>query len=158
MSVEHITFGVTDRETALSLSGIELLQGIRDGRLPAPTIARTMNFRLETVEDGHVVFVGEPSAEVLNPLGGIHGGFAATLLDSSLGCACHTKVPRGSVYSTVELKVNMTRAIRPDSGAMRASGTVVHAGRTIVTAEGRLTDDAGKIYAHGTATCLIMTP
>ncbi|MEL7302357.1 MAG: PaaI family thioesterase [Pseudomonadota bacterium] len=153
-----ITFGVVDSATLLSMSGKAFLEAIANGDLPQPPIAKTLGFKLVEVGDGLAVFEGTPDASCFNPIGTIHGGFAATLLDSCLACSVHSTVPQGSIYTTLEIKVHYTRAILPDVGLMRAEGRVLHAGRTTGTSEGRLTDRNGKLYAHGTTTCLIMKP
>jgi uncharacterized protein (TIGR00369 family) len=146
------------REDLLALSGLEAMRGIAEGRFAPPPIAETLGFRLAEVADGYALFIGAPSARVLNPLGIVHGGFALTLIDSCAGCAAHTTLPAGIGYTTVETKVNFVRAITPASGELRAEGRVVARGRTIITAEGRLTDAAGKLYAHGTSTLLVFQP
>ena len=101
------------------------------------------------------MFQGTPKPAYLNPLGSIHGGWIATLLDSCMACAVHTTVPAGQGYTTVEFKLNCVRPVMPDTGPLRAEGKVINAGRTIATSEGRLVDASGKLYAHGTETCLI---
>jgi uncharacterized protein (TIGR00369 family) len=136
-------------------SGLELLQRVLAGDLPRAPIAELLNFALVEVEPGRVVFEGDPTSSFFNMIGSIHGGWAATLLDSSLGCAVHTVLPAGKGYSTVELKVNYTRLVMPDSGPLRAEGKVIHVGSRIGTAESRLTDASGRLYAHATTTCLI---
>lgn len=136
-------------------SGLELMRAIVAGELPGAPIANVLNFAPVLVEAGHVVFEGEPKADFLNPIGSVHGGWAATLLDSCVACAVHSTLPAGKGYTTVELKINFVRAIMPDTGRLRAEGKVIHAGGRIGTAEGRLTDTAGKLYAHATTTCLI---
>lgn len=149
-------FGVVDIDTLKSMSGLELLEKIRDGLLPAPPIAQTLTFHLTHVAHGEVDFEGTPHAAYYNPLGTIHGGWASTLLDSCLGCAVHSTVSQGSGYTTLELKVNFVRPILATSGPMRAEGRVVHAGRRTATADARLFDQQRRLYAHGTTTCLIM--
>lgn len=142
----------------LQLDGLDLLRLLIAGDAPAPSISTTLGFRLAEVERGYALFVGEPSDRILNPLGVVHGGFALTLIDSCTGCAVHTTLPARVGYTTIETKVNFVRAIRPDSGPLRAEGRVVAQGRTIATAEGKLSDASGKLYAHGTSTLLIMRP
>jgi len=151
-------FGIASEEDFKRLSGLELLRGIIEGRLPAPTISRTMGFRLVEVEAGLAVFEGEPGPHLLNPLGSVHGGVALTLIDSAAGCAVHSELEAGVGYTTVETKVNFTRPIAPDGGKVRCEGRVVTRGRTIATAEARLLSSAGKILAHGTSTLIILTP
>jgi len=149
------------QETARALMGISGLEAMRSliaGKFPPPSIAEALGFTLAEVDDGRAVFVGKPSDRVLNPLGIVHGGWALTLIDSCTGCAAHTTLPAGVGYTTVETKVNFVRAIQQDTGELRAEGVVVARGRTIITAEGKLTDARGKLYAHGTSTLLVLRP
>lgn len=145
-------------ESLTGRPGLDILRDIMNGVLPGPPIGESLNFFLVEVEYGRAVFQGRPSAAFYNPLGTIHGGWTATLLDSCVACAVHSTLPAGKVYTTVELKVNFVRAILPDSGPLRAEGKVISAGGRIGTAEGRLTDAAGRLYAHATTTCLIFDP
>jgi uncharacterized protein (TIGR00369 family) len=147
---------MTTLEDFSGLSGIETLRAMIAGKFPPPSIAATLGFSLIEVDSGRAVFEGEPSDRVLNPLGIVHGGFALALIDSCTGCAAHTLMPPGVGYTTVETKVNFTRAITPSTGVLRAEGVVVAHGRTIITAEGRLTDAKGKLYAHGTSTLMVL--
>ena len=140
----------------LSMSGLEGLRYMMAGNHPPPSIATTLGFTLAEVDDGRALFVGEPSDRVLNPLGIVHGGWALTLIDSCTGCAAHTTLPAGIGYTTVETKVNFVRAITPASGQVRAEGVVVARGRTIITAEGKLTDSRGRLLAHGTSTLIVL--
>ncbi|MFZ2029392.1 MAG: PaaI family thioesterase [Vitreimonas sp.] len=142
----------------IGISGLEAMRALIAGRFPPPSIAATLGFTLAEVEDGRAVFVGKPSDRVLNPLGIVHGGWALTLIDSCTGCAAHTTLPAGVGYTTVETKVNFVRAIQADTGELRAEGVVVARGRTIITAEGKLTDARGRLYAHGTSTLLVLRP
>ena len=142
----------------LAMTGLEAMQALIDGKSPPPSIAATLGFRLVEVEEGRAVFVGNPSDRLLNPLGIVHGGWALTLIDSCTGCAAHTALPAGVGYTTVETKVNFVRAITPHTGELRAEGVVVARGRTVITAEGKLTDARGKLYAHGTSTLLVLRP
>src|SRR4051794_27217485 len=138
------------------LSGLDFLQGIVDGDVPQAPIAELLRFAPVEVEHGRVVFAGEPGPEHYNPIGSVHGGYAATLLDSAMGCAVHSTLPAGSMYSTLELSVTLARPITADTGRVLAEGRVLHAGRRSATAEGRLTaEESGKLLAHGTTTCLI---
>jgi len=149
------------QETARALMGVSGLEAMRSliaGKFRPPSIADTLGFTLVEVDDGRAVFVGKPSDRVLNPLGIVHGGWALTLIDSCTGCAAHTTLPAGVGYTTVETKVNFVRAIQQDTGELRAEGVVVARGRTIITAEGKLTDARGKLYAHGTSTLLVLRP
>jgi uncharacterized protein (TIGR00369 family) len=127
-----------------------------DGHLPPASIAATLNFRLVEIGDGTAVFEGEPGAAHLNPLGSVHGGWALTLIDSACGCAAHSTLDAGVGYTTVETKVNFTRAIRPDAGVLRTEGRVVGRGRTIITAEARIVDAGGRLVAHGTSTLMVL--
>jgi len=143
------------RELA-SRGGLELLRGVMTGELPPAPISQTLDFFLAEVEPGRVVFQGNPRPAFYNPLGSIHGGWMATLLDSCVGCAVHSMLPVGKGYTTVELKVNFVRAVMPDSGPLRAEGKIINLGGRIGTAEGRLVDASGRLYAHATTTCLIL--
>ncbi|MEM7301609.1 MAG: PaaI family thioesterase [Pseudomonadota bacterium] len=147
-------FGVTDIKTMKGLSGLELLRKVVSGDLPAPTMGRTLNFRMREVEHGRVLFVGTPGAEHMNPLGTVHGGYASTIMDSALGCAVHSTCDVGFGSTTIEFKVNLVRPIMPDTGEVFCEGKVVHAGRTIATSEATLKTKDGKLLAHGTQTCM----
>ena len=125
------------------------------GDLPRPPIGATLNFDPETVEHGRVIFAGTPLFDHYNPIGTVHGGWIAAMLDSALGCAVHSTLAAGSAYTTVEIKVNYLRPVTTATGRMRAEGKVIHVGRSFATAEATLTDEAGKLYAHGTTTCAI---
>jgi uncharacterized protein (TIGR00369 family) len=151
-------YGVCSPEQIATLSGRELLEKMIAGELPAPTMARTLGFRLVEVDAGRAVFEAEPGEQLLNPLGGVHGGFALTLIDSAAGCAVHTQLHAGVGYATVETKANMTRAIAPDTGPVRCEGRVLSLGRQIATAEAKLTSADGKLLAHGTSTLIIIHP
>jgi uncharacterized protein (TIGR00369 family) len=140
----------------LGMSGLEAMQLLIAGQHGAPSIGQTLGFSLAAVEDGKAVFTGEPSDRILNPLGIVHGGWALTLIDSCCGCAAHTTLPPGVGYTTIETKVNFVRAITPESGQVRAEGRVVARGRTIITAEGTLTDSRGKLLAHGASTLMVL--
>ena len=153
-----IHFGVARPEDVAGLSGLEMLQAMMAGKLPAAPIGQTMSFRLIEASPGRAVFQGTPGPELLNPLGSVHGGWALTLIDSATGCAVHTTLPAGVGYTTVETKANMTKAIRQDGKPIRCEGQVVAQGRQIVTAEAKVLDEAGTIYAHGTSTLMILRP
>ena len=149
-------FGALDPHEIAGLSGIEHLERMMDGRFPAPPITKVLNYSLiEASKDGVAVFAGVPNEDYLNPLGTVHGGWAATVLDSALACAVHATLGVGERYTTLEFKVNCVRAIRPDIGTMRCTGRIVHRGRTTATSEASLFDEAGKLYAHGSETCLV---
>jgi len=156
LSSHPIFYGVFNLKEVAHMSGLDLLQAILDGKQPAPPIARTLNFRLSEIAAGRTVFTGTPSLDHYNPLGTVHGGYVATLLDSAMGCAVHTTLAPGQGYTTLELKVNFVRPVLDTSGELRAEGSVIHAGKRTATAESRLLDAAGKLYAHATTTCLIL--
>ena len=141
-----------------AMSGIEFLRAIRDGRLPSPPIAELLGFRLVEVEPGHAVFELVPGEQHYNPIGVVHGGLAMTLLDSAMGCSIHTHMPAGGGYTTLEAKTNLVRAVTARTGALRAVGKLIHAGKRVATAEGRLVDRAGTLYAHASSTCLVLAP
>jgi uncharacterized protein (TIGR00369 family) len=143
------------REAILKLTGLELLCEMQAGRFLFTGIGKTLDFYLAEVSDGFASFQGTPGPTHFNPLGGIHGGWYATLLDSALGCSIHTKIPAGRGYTTAELSVNLVRAISPKVKRLRAEGRVIHCGRQIATAEARLVGPDGVLYAHGTTTCLV---
>jgi uncharacterized protein (TIGR00369 family) len=144
------------REAVLSMSGLDFMQAILDGRLPHPPMARTLGYWLHAVAEGRVAFRGSPGFEVCNPAGTVHGGWYGTLLDSAMACAVMTRVPKGSVYTTLEYKVNVVRPI-PLGTEIEAEGTVSHAGRSTGVAEGRITGVAdGRLYATGSTTCIVM--
>jgi len=151
-------YGTLTSQDIAGLTGLEQLQRIVDGRFPAPPINKVFSYYLASVADGEAVFVGEPSADFLNPLGTVHGGWSATLLDSALACAVHATLAVGEGYTTLEFKINCVRAILPDSGELICAGKVVHRGRTTATSEATLKDRDGRLYAHGTETCLIFPP
>jgi uncharacterized protein (TIGR00369 family) len=147
--------GVARPEQVAGRSGLETLQAMLRGELPYPPIARTLSFQLVEVGEGRAVFQGQPGPDHFNPMGGIHGGWYATLLDSALGCAVHTMMPPGRGYTTAELGVNLVKAIGPKVQRVRAEGKVVHCGRQLATAEARLVGPDGTLYAHATTTCLV---
>lgn len=139
------------------MSGIDFLRAIRDGRVSAAPISQLMGFRLVEVEPGHAVFEVVPGEQHFNPIGVVHGGLAMTLLDSAMACSVQTEIPAGSGYTTLEVKINLVRPITATTGRMRAIGKTIHVGSRVGTAEGRLEDAAGKLYAHGTTTCIILS-
>ena len=148
-------YGVVSPEVMKSYDGLGFLKAIVDGTLPNPPMSEVLGFHLIEVENGRAVFEGLPEFRHYNPIGSVHGGFAATLLDSALGCAIFSTLAQGDAWTTLELKLNFVRALSKDSGPVRAEGRVVHRGRTVATAEGDLKDRAGKLYAHATTTCMI---
>jgi uncharacterized protein (TIGR00369 family) len=138
-----------------SMSGLEFLTRVMTGEFPAPPMARLMNIRISQVEQGRVVFEGTPEEYHYNPLGVVHGGMAATLLDSALGCCVNSHLEAGDFYTTLELKVNYLRPITLDTGVVRAIATTVHIGRSTALVEGRVVDAQDRIYAFASSTCLI---
>ena len=147
--------GVARPEDIEGLTGLEVMQAMMDGKIPYAAIARTLNFTVVEISTGVAIFQGEPLAEHLNPLGTIHGGWAATMLDSALGCSVHTMMPPGRGYTTAELGVNYVKALTPKVQRVRAIGKVIHCGRQLATAEARLVGPDGTLYAHATTTCLV---
>jgi uncharacterized protein (TIGR00369 family) len=141
---------------AHELSGLEFLGKIVSGELPPPPIADTLGYALLEVGEGRAVFGIQPAEFHYNPIGMVHGGIACTLLDSVMGCAVHSALPAGTGYTTLEIKVNMVKAISAASGPLRAEGKLVHLGRSTALAEGRMVDAAGKLYATATTTCMIL--
>jgi uncharacterized protein (TIGR00369 family) len=137
------------------MAGRDFLEAIRSGALPPPPIAHLLGLALDAVEEGRVSFSLTPSEPHVNPLGIVHGGVVATLLDSAMGCAVHSRLPKGRGYTTLEVKVNFLRALTERTGPVRATGRVVHLGRTTATAEATLADAAGRLLAHATTTCLV---
>ena len=143
-------------KAGLTMAGAAFLRAIADGKLPPPPIAMLMDFDIVEVGEGRVVFSVVPQEFHYNPIGTVHGGLAATLLDSAMGCAVHSRLPEGRAYTTLELKVNFVRPMTRDTGRVQAIGKVVHLGGKVATAEGSLVDGAGKLYAHATTTCLLI--
>jgi len=137
------------------LSGMEVLEVIFAGELPAPPMGETLDFVPIRMAPGLAVFQGRPLRRHYNPLGTVHGGWFATLLDSAVGCAVHSTLPGGKGYTTLELKVNLVRPLTDSVPLVRAEGKLIHAGRQVATAEGRIIGPDGKLYAHATTTCLL---
>jgi uncharacterized protein (TIGR00369 family) len=135
--------------------GLQQMQAMLAGELPFAPIARTLDFTLIAVEAGRALFQGTPGPQHFNPMGGVHGGWFATLLDSALGCAVHTLMPEGRGYTTAELSVNYVRALSPKVGRVRAEGSVIHCGRQLATSQARLFGPDGTLFAHATTTCLV---
>ena len=141
------------------LSGLEAMRAVMRGDVPPPPIALTLGFEIDSVDEGRVVFAMDPAEHLYNPIGSVHGGVAATLLDSAMGCAVHTLLPAGAAYSTLEIKVNYIRPMTRDTGRVVCEATVLHAGRTSAVAEGRMIVEAtGKLLAVGSTTCAIVRP
>ena len=147
--------GLATPEQIHGKTGLQIMQAMLAGEMPYPHIADTLDFSLVEVSEGRVVFQGIPQLKHYNPLGTVHGGWYATLLDSALGCAVHTMMPVGRGYTTAELGVNIVRAASFKTGPLRAIGTVIHCGRQMATAEARIVGPDGKLYAHATTTCLV---
>lgn len=151
----HKSYGTVPAERQREMSGFEFVQGLADGTLPLNMIARTLGYDIVEAEKGRVVISAVPNESHLNPAGTVHGGFSATLLDSSMGLAVQSTLERGISQTTLEFKISLVRPITPETGEIRAEGVVMNRGRRIGTAEGRITDAKGRLLAHGTTTCLI---
>jgi uncharacterized protein (TIGR00369 family) len=147
--------GVASHADLRSRSGAEFFDAVGRGELPMPPISETLDIWPVEWEPGRMVFQGMPSQAHYNPLGSVHGGWIAAILDSAVGCAVHSMLPAGTGYTTVELKLNYVRAVTAESGPLRAEGKVIHVGRQVATAEGRLVDAKGTLYAHASTTCLV---
>jgi uncharacterized protein (TIGR00369 family) len=147
--------GTTRPQALAGRSGLEVMEAMLRGELPYPPISETLDFTIIEVGEGRAMFQGKPGPGHLNPMGGIHGGWYATLLDSALGCAVHTMMPPGRGYTTAELSVNLVRAIGAKAPRVRAEGKVLHCGRQLATAEAKLYGPEGTLYAHATTTCLV---
>jgi len=148
-------YGTVSAEQRNAMSGLSFVQGLADGTLPLNTIAQTLGYDVTEAASGRVVVTAEPGAAHLNPAGTVHGGLAATLLDSCMGLAIWSTLEKGLGQTTLEFKISLIRPITPGMGLIKAEGTVLNRGRRIGTAEGRITDDRGRLLAHGTTTCLI---
>lgn len=151
----NLSYGVVSADVLTSYDGLGFLQAMIDGTLPQPPIGETMGFHLIEVAHGRAVFTGTPGMQHYNPIGTVHAGFAATLLDSCVACAVNSTLLKGETYTTLELKLNLVRALTKDVGPVRAEGRIIHRGRTVATSEGDLKDASGKLYAHATTTCMI---
>jgi uncharacterized protein (TIGR00369 family) len=149
-------YGIAHAAAVAGMTGREILQAIIDGRLPQAFMSRTLTFRLVEVGDGVAVFVGQTGEHLLNPMGSVHGGWALALVDSAAGAAGFSTLPAGVGYTTVETKANLVRPILAETGAVRAEGRVVSAGRQVLTSEARVTGPDGKLLAHGTSTLIVM--
>lgn len=154
-SIATKTYGTVSADRQKEMSGLEFVQGLADGTLPLNTIAQTLGYDVTKAESGRVVVTAEPSDAHLNPAGTVHGGLAATLLDSCMGLAIQSTLEKGVGQTTLEFKISLVRPITPETGLIKAEGTVLNRGRRIGTAEGRVTDGKGRLLAHGTTTCLI---
>ncbi|MBL8324477.1 MAG: PaaI family thioesterase [Rubrivivax sp.] len=147
--------GVAAREQVARMDGLGMLRAMQEGRGPTAPIGHTLGFLLVEVGEGRAVFQGTPAPAYFNPMGGIHGGWYATLLDSALGCAVHTLMPAGRAYTTSQINIHLVRGIGPQVQRVRAEGRVIHCGRQMATAEAQLVGPDGTLYAHGTTTCLV---
>jgi uncharacterized protein (TIGR00369 family) len=137
------------------MTGLELMRAIGSGDVPPPGFAVTLDMRLAAVDAGHATFEMHPDERHLTPLGTVHGGVLSAMLDSAMGCAVHTMLPAGATYTTLQLDVKFVRPVMAGQGSIRAEGSVIHAGRRTATAEGRILDADGTLYAHATTTCLV---
>lgn len=149
------TYGTVSANRQKEMSGLEFVRGLVDGTLPLNTIAQTLGYDVTEAESGRVVVTAEPSGIHLNPAGTVHGGLAATLLDSCMGLAIQSTLDKGIGQTTLEFKISLVRPITPETGEIKAEGIVLNRGRRIGTAEGHITDGKGRLLAHGTTTCLI---
>ncbi len=141
-----------------AMSGLDYLKALQAGEIAPPPIAVLMGMWISEVSEGRAVFAAEPAEYHYNPIGTVHGGFAATMLDSALGCVVQSVLPAGTGYTTLELKVNYVRSLTSRTGTVYCEGKIIHLGGRVATAEARLTDASGKLYAHGTTTCIILKP
>ena len=148
-------FGTVSAERQKEMSGLEFVQGLADGSLPLNTMAETLGYDVSEAANGRVVVTAIPDATHLNPAGTVHGGLAATMLDSCMGLAIHSTLEKGFGSTTLEFKISLVRPITAETGLIKAEGVVLSCGRRVGTAEGRITDQQGRLLAHGTTTCLI---
>ena len=148
-------YGVVTPEALASHDGLGFLRTIIAGELPQPPISELLGFHLIEADKGRAVFEGVPEFRHYNPIGTVHGGFAATLLDSAAGCAVFSTLLKGEAWTTLEIKVNFVRPLSKDTGPVRAEGRIIHRGRNLATSDAELKDRAGKLYAHATTTCMI---
>jgi uncharacterized protein (TIGR00369 family) len=153
--IANKTYGTVSAGRQKEMSGLEFVQGLADGTLPLNTIAQTLGYDVAQAERGRVVVTAIPTGAHLNPAGTVHGGLAATLLDSCMGLAIPSTLEKGVGQTTLEFKISLVRPITPETGLIKAEGVVLNCGRRIGTAEGRVTDGKGRLLAHGTTTCLI---
>ena len=150
--------GVVPLDQIMARTGLQFLTEMIEGKLPQAPMCATLGFHLAEASDGYARFDGMPEFRHYNPIGTVHGGFAATLLDSALGCAIFTTLAKGEAWTTLELKLNFVRPLSKDTGTVEAEGRIIHRGRTVATAEGTVKDRAGKLYAHASTTCMIFPP
>jgi uncharacterized protein (TIGR00369 family) len=154
-SSPNIEYGVTPPEVMASMAGVDFVRAIFDGKLPAPPIMQSIEPFDSTAEPGVVVMHSTPGFRHYNPIGSVHGGYAATLLDSAMGLSVHTMLPAGTGYTTLEFKISFIRGMTKDTGAIRTEGRTLNVGRRTATAEARMTDAKGRLLAHATTTCLV---
>ncbi|KEQ52165.1 PaaI family thioesterase [Sphingobium chlorophenolicum] len=155
MKTTNAGFGLVPPHVAASMSGVDLLRGVRDGMLPAPPFAECTNMWLSTIEVGEVTFVGEPTQGFYNPMGIIHGGWLATLLDSAMGSAVHSALQPGQAFATIDMSATFLKSVRANSGTISCTGKVLRLGQRVASAEGKMYDAKGELIAHGMETCLI---
>jgi uncharacterized protein (TIGR00369 family) len=148
-------YGTVSADRRKEMTGLEFVQGLADGTLPLNTMARTLGYDVTEAESGRVVVTAQPGADHLNPAGTVHGGLAATMLDSCMGLAIQSTLEKGVGSTTLEFKISFVRPITPETGLIRAEGAVLSRGRRVGVAEGRVTDAEGRLLVHGTTTCLI---
>ena len=148
-------FGLVADEQQRAMSGLDFVHGLADGTLPLNSMAQTLGYDIVEVVKGRVVVAAEPHAGHLNPSGTVHGGVAATLLDTAMGLSIRTMLEKGFAQTTLEFKISLVRPVTPQTGQVKAEGKVISCGRRVGTAEGTLTDKNGRVLAHGTTTCLI---
>jgi len=149
------TYGTVNADSQKEMSGLEFVQGLADGTLPLNKMAETLGYDVTEAASGRVVITAKPNGTHLNPTGTVHGGLAATMLDSCMGLAIHSTLDKGVGSTTLEFKISLLRPITPETGLIKAEGIVLSRGRRVGTAEGRITDHQGRLLAHGTTTCLI---
>jgi uncharacterized protein (TIGR00369 family) len=155
MRVSSKAYGTVSPERQKEMSGLDFVQGLVNGALPLNAMAETLGYDVSEAESGRVVVTAVPDRRHLNPAGTVHGGLAATMLDTCMGLAIHTKMEKGFGSTTLEFKISLLRPITHETGLLKAEGIVLTCGRRIGTAEGRITDQQGRLLAHGTTTCLI---
>jgi uncharacterized protein (TIGR00369 family) len=154
-TAREIEYGVTPTEVMAAMAGIDFVRAMFDGKLPAPPIMQTIEPFDSTAEPGVVVMHSTPGFRHYNPIGSVHGGYAATLLDSAMGLAVHSMLPAASGYTTLEFKISFIRGMTKDTGPVRTEGRILNVGRRTATAEARITDAKGRLLAHATTTCLV---
>jgi uncharacterized protein (TIGR00369 family) len=154
-SAAKVEYGVTPTQVMASMTGLDFVRAFFAGKLPAPPIMQTIEPYDQTAEPGHVVFYRVPGFRHYNPIGSVHGGYAAILLDSAMGLAVHSSLPAGTGYTTLEFKISFIRGMTEHTGPVRTEGKTLNVGRRAATAEARITDSKGRLLAHATTTCLV---